>query len=153
MTVGPIIRSGACYGRFIHRKILIRLCLGWRFLSVTGCGGVLWLEVNRIKQFVHDTAPRESAAFGGESAHHLKRLDSAARQLLTELAQRLFPQHWGNRRRHHYHCHRNFERSQAGNVFLPTTLRIPFVVANGVPKGIRQRSLPTWLPLWRAWRT
>ncbi|MFI3154514.1 MAG: HD-GYP domain-containing protein [Methylococcaceae bacterium] len=81
-------------GRFIHRKILIRLFLGWLFLSVAVGGGVLWLEINRIRQFVHDLALRESATFSGESAHNLEQLDSAARQHLAELAQQLVNQHF-----------------------------------------------------------
>ncbi|MFA5015998.1 MAG: HD-GYP domain-containing protein [Methylobacter sp.] len=80
--------------RFIHRKILLRLCLGWLFLSVAVGGGVLWLEVNRIQQFVHELALRESATFSGESAHNLERLDSAARQHLAELARQLVNQHF-----------------------------------------------------------
>ena len=80
--------------RFIHRKILIRLFLGWLLLSVAIGGAVLWLEVNRIQQLVHDLALRESATFSGESAHNLERLDSAARQHLTELAQQLVDQHF-----------------------------------------------------------
>lgn len=80
--------------RFIHRKILLRLFLGWLFLSVAIGGAVLWLEVNRIQQFVHELALRESASFSGESAHNLERLDSAAQQHLTELAQQLVGQHF-----------------------------------------------------------
>jgi len=79
---------------FIHRRILVRLLLGWLFLSATIAGAVSWLEVNRIQQFVHELALRESAAFSGESAHNLERLDSAARQHLTEMAQQLVNQHF-----------------------------------------------------------
>lgn len=80
--------------RFIHRRILIRLFLGWLFLSVAVGGVVLWLEVNRIRQFVHELALRESATFSGESAHNLERLDSAAQQHLAELVQQLVSQHF-----------------------------------------------------------
>lgn len=80
--------------RFIHRKILIRLFLGWLLLSVVIGGVVLWLEVNRIQQFVHELALRESATFSGESAHNLERLDSVARQHLIDLAQQLVDQHF-----------------------------------------------------------
>ncbi len=80
--------------RFIHRKILIRLFLGWLFLSVTIGGAILWLEGNRIQQLVHELALRESATFSGESAHNLERLDSAAQQHLAELAQQLVGQHF-----------------------------------------------------------
>ncbi|MDI1275978.1 HD-GYP domain-containing protein [Methylobacter sp.] len=80
--------------RFIHRKILIRLFLGWLFLSMTIGGVVLWLEINRIQQFVHELALRESETFSGESAHNLERLDSAARRHLAELAQQLVNQHF-----------------------------------------------------------
>jgi len=80
--------------RFIHRKILVRLFLGWLLLSVAIGGAVLWLEVNRIQQFVHELALRESATFSGESAHNLERLDSTAQQHLTELALKLVNQHF-----------------------------------------------------------
>jgi len=80
--------------RFIHRKILLRLFLGWLLLSVAIGGAVLWLEVNRIRQFVHELALRESATFSGESAHNLERLDSSAQQHLAELAQQLVNQHF-----------------------------------------------------------
>ncbi len=87
-------RAALSASRFIHRKILIRLFLGWLFLSVAIGGVVLWLEVNRIQQFVHELALRESATFSGESAHNLERLDSTARQHLAKLAQQLVNQHF-----------------------------------------------------------
>ncbi len=87
-------RAALSMSRFIHRKILIRLFLGWLFLSVVIGGAVLWLEVNRIQQFVHELALRESATFSGESAHNLERLDAAAQQHLVELAQQLVNQHF-----------------------------------------------------------
>ncbi len=80
--------------RFIHRKILVRLFWGWLIISVTVGGAVLWLEVNRIRQFVHVLALRESTAFSGESAHNLERLDSAARQHLMGMARQLVNQHF-----------------------------------------------------------
>jgi Cu+-exporting ATPase len=80
--------------RFIHRKILIRLSLGWLFLSVAIGAVFLWLELDRIQQSVHDLAFRESAAFSGASVHNLERLDSAAYQHLTDLAQQLVNQHF-----------------------------------------------------------
>ncbi len=64
-------RVALSWSRFIHRKILIRLFLGWLFLSVAIGGVVLWLEVHRIQQFVHELALMESATFSGESAHNL----------------------------------------------------------------------------------
>jgi len=87
-------RTALAANQFIHRKILLRLFLGWLFLSVAVGGGVLWLEVNRIRQFVHELALRESATFSGESAHNLEQLDSAARQHLAELARQLVNQHF-----------------------------------------------------------
>jgi Cu+-exporting ATPase len=80
--------------RFIHRKILVRLFLGWLFLSISVGGIFLWLELDRIQQSVHDLALRESATFSGASAHNLERLDSAAYQHLTDLAQQLVNQHF-----------------------------------------------------------
>jgi len=80
--------------RFIHRKILLRLFLGWLFLSVAIGGAVLWLEVNRIQQFVHELALRESASFSGESAHNLDKIDQGALEHLKRLAQQLVAQHF-----------------------------------------------------------
>lgn len=87
-------KAALATSRFIHRKILIRLCLGWLFLSVTVGGGVLWLEVNRIQQFVHELALRESATFSGESAHNLDKIDQGALEHLKRLAQQLVAQHF-----------------------------------------------------------
>lgn len=80
--------------RYVHRKILIRLFLGWIVLNIAIGGIVLWLEINRVKHFVHELALKESLSFSGESAHDLERLDSKARQHLTELAQQLVNQHF-----------------------------------------------------------
>ncbi|MDD4906435.1 MAG: phosphohydrolase, partial [Methylobacter tundripaludum] len=87
-------RKALAANQFIHRKILLRLFLGWLFLSVAIGGVVLWLEVNHIQQFVHELALRESATFSGESAHNLERLDFAAQQHLAMLAQQLVDQHF-----------------------------------------------------------
>ncbi|WAK03093.1 HD-GYP domain-containing protein [Methylobacter sp. YRD-M1] len=80
--------------RFIHRKILARLFQGWFFLCVTIGGTSLWLKVSHIQQLVHNLALKESAAFSGASAHNLERLDSAAYQHLSDLAQQLVNQHF-----------------------------------------------------------
>jgi len=80
--------------RFIHRKTLTRLCLGWLFLSATIGGTVLWLEINRIQHFVHALALRESTRFSGESAHNLEQLDFTARQHLLKMAKQLVNQHF-----------------------------------------------------------
>ncbi|MBT9100420.1 HD domain-containing protein [Methylovulum psychrotolerans] len=80
--------------RFIHRKILGRLFLGWLFLSVTVGGGILLLEINRAEQFVHELALKESAVFSGESAHNLEQLDAASTEHLTQMATQLVSQHF-----------------------------------------------------------
>lgn len=80
--------------RFIHRKILGRLFLGWLFLSVTVGGGILFLEINRAEQFVHELALKESAVFSGASAHNLEQLDSSSTEHLTRLATQLVSQHF-----------------------------------------------------------
>lgn len=80
--------------RYVHRKIMTRLFLGWIFLTITIGGIVLWMEINRVKHFVHELALKESMTFSGESAHDLERLDSKARQHLTEMAQQLVNQHF-----------------------------------------------------------
>ncbi|WP_297326186.1 HD domain-containing phosphohydrolase [Nitrosomonas sp.] len=80
--------------QFIHRKILVRLFLGWLFLSITIGGIVLWLEINRFQQFIHELALKESAALSAGSPYNLKQLDTAAFQHLTNLAQQLVNQHF-----------------------------------------------------------
>ncbi|MER2510861.1 MAG: HD-GYP domain-containing protein [Nitrosomonas ureae] len=75
--------------QFVQRKILLRLFLGWLFLSVTIGGAVLWLEISRFQQFVHALALKESAVLSGESSYDLEQLDSPAHQHLTHLAQQL----------------------------------------------------------------
>ena len=80
--------------KFIHRKILIRLLLGWLFLSIMIGGVVLWLEINRFQQFIHALALKESATLSTESPYNLKQLDASAFQHLTNLAQQLVNQHF-----------------------------------------------------------
>ncbi len=91
---GADSKAALSTSRFIHRKILVRLFLGWLFLSVAVGGVVLWLEVNRIRQFVHELALRESATFSGESAHNLDKIDQGALEHLKRLAQQLVAQHF-----------------------------------------------------------
>jgi HD-GYP domain-containing protein (c-di-GMP phosphodiesterase class II) len=80
--------------QFIHRKILVRLFLGWLLLSITIGGVVLWLEINRFQQFIHELALKESAALSAGSPYNLKQLDTVAYQHLTNLAQQLVNQHF-----------------------------------------------------------
>jgi HD-GYP domain-containing protein (c-di-GMP phosphodiesterase class II) len=80
--------------RFIHRKILVRLFLGWLFLSVTVGGGILLLEINRAEQFVHELALKEFASFSGESTYNLKQLDVSSTKHLSLLATQLISQHF-----------------------------------------------------------
>lgn len=75
--------------RLIHRKILVRLFAGWLFLSVTIGGIVIWLEISRFQQFVHELALKESAVLSGESAYNLSQLDIVTYQHLVDLAQQL----------------------------------------------------------------
>lgn len=80
--------------RFIHRKILVRLVLGWLFLSATVGGSILWLEIKRAEQLVHALALKESALFSGVSAHNLEQLDTQSTEHLTQLAEQLVNQHF-----------------------------------------------------------
>lgn len=80
--------------RFIHRKILARLFLGWLFLSVTVGGSILWLEIKRAEQLVHALALKESAIFSGASAHNLEQLDAQSTEHLRQLAEQLVSQHF-----------------------------------------------------------
>jgi len=75
--------------QFIHRKILVRLFLGWLFLSITIGSIVIWLEISRFQQFVHELALKESAVLSGESAYNLDQLDTSTYRHLTNLAQQL----------------------------------------------------------------
>lgn len=80
--------------RYLHRKILTRLFLGWLFLSMVIGGGILWFEISRIQHTVHSLALEETRAFSGESAHALDQLDANAREHLTQLATQLVKQHF-----------------------------------------------------------
>jgi HD-GYP domain-containing protein (c-di-GMP phosphodiesterase class II) len=78
----------------IHKRILLRLFLGWLLLSTTITGIVLFLEFSRVRTFVHSLALTESATFSGESAHKLDRIDAEAYEHLMRLAQQLVDQHF-----------------------------------------------------------
>lgn len=80
--------------QFIHRKILVRLFLGWLLLCITIGGIVLWLEIGRFQQFIRELALKESATLSAESTYDLKQLDAVAYQHLTNLAQQLVNQHF-----------------------------------------------------------
>lgn len=80
--------------RTVHRLILTRLFFGWLCLSLAIGGIVLWLEVNRVRHFVHELALKESANFSGESAHNMDSLDTDARLHLRNLAEQLVNQHF-----------------------------------------------------------
>ena len=80
--------------QFIHRKILVRLFLGWLLLCITIGGIVLWLEIGRFQQVIHELALKESATLSAESTYDLKQLDTSAYQHLTNLAQQLVSQHF-----------------------------------------------------------
>lgn len=75
--------------QFVQRKILLRLFLGWVFLSVTIGSIVLWLEISRFQQFVHALALEESAVLSDESSYDLEQLNNSTHQHLTLLAQQL----------------------------------------------------------------
>ncbi|TAN53686.1 MAG: HD-GYP domain-containing protein [Methylococcaceae bacterium] len=87
-------RNALLAGKLIHRKILIRLFLGWSILSLVVGGIVLFLEINRVEARVHQLALKESASFSGESAHNLDSIDRNAFEHLTELARQLVEQHF-----------------------------------------------------------
>lgn len=75
--------------KLVHRKILVRLFLGWLLLSITIGGIVLWLEISRFQQFVHMLALKESAILSNEATYDLEQLDTLTHQHLTNLAQQL----------------------------------------------------------------
>lgn len=80
--------------RYLHRKILTRLFVGWLILSMVIGGGILWLEISRVQHTVHYLALEETRAFSGESAHTLDQLDANAREHLMQLAAQLVKQHF-----------------------------------------------------------
>lgn len=82
-------KAALATSRLIHRKILVRLFLGWLLLCITIGGIVLWLEINRFQQLIHELALKESATLSAESPYNLKQLDEAAYQHLTNLAHSL----------------------------------------------------------------
>lgn len=92
--VGTDPRTALVAGPWIHRKILTRLFLGWLCLGAIVGGMVLFLEIKRMEDVVHQLALQESAVFSGESAHNLENLDSGAFEHLTHLARQLVGQHF-----------------------------------------------------------
>jgi putative nucleotidyltransferase with HDIG domain len=92
--VGADPRTALVASTWIHRKILVRLFWGWLCLSAIVGSVVLFLEIKRMEDFVHQLALQESAVFSGESAHNLENLDSGAFEHLTHLARQLVGQHF-----------------------------------------------------------
>ncbi|MCB1936409.1 MAG: HD-GYP domain-containing protein [Nitrosomonas sp.] len=80
--------------RFIHRKILIRLLLGWFILCIAIGGIILWLEISRFKHYVHTLAIEESAILSDGSAYDVGKLDAETHELLSNRAQQLVKQHF-----------------------------------------------------------
>jgi HD-GYP domain-containing protein (c-di-GMP phosphodiesterase class II) len=87
-------RAALSTARFIHRKVLIRLFLGWLFLCIVIGGAILWSEMRRFQQFVHQLALHESAILSEEFNYDLAHLDTASQQHLTNLAQQLVRQNF-----------------------------------------------------------
>jgi HD-GYP domain-containing protein (c-di-GMP phosphodiesterase class II) len=87
-------RNALLASRLIHRKILIRLFLGWFMLSLVVGGIVLFLEIHRVEAWVHQLALKESTSFSGEAAHNLDGIDRSAFEHLTKLARQLVEQHF-----------------------------------------------------------
>ncbi len=87
-------RAALSTARLIHRKILIRLFLGWLFLCIVIGGAILWSEMRRFQQFVHQLALHESAILSEEFNYDLAHLDTASQQHLTNLAQQLVRQNF-----------------------------------------------------------
>lgn len=80
--------------RLTHRKILIRLFLGWLFLCIVIGGAILWSEVHRFQRLAHQLALHESAILSDELNYDLAHLDTTAQQHLTNLAQQLVRQNF-----------------------------------------------------------
>jgi HD-GYP domain-containing protein (c-di-GMP phosphodiesterase class II) len=92
--IGADPRNALSASAFIHRKILIRLFLGWLILNIVVGGIVSFLEINRVEEWVHQLALEESASFSGESAHSLDKIDQDAFEHLERLARQLVDQHF-----------------------------------------------------------
>ncbi|QWF71936.1 HD-GYP domain-containing protein [Methylomonas paludis] len=89
-----IQRPGFSASHTIYRKILQRLFLGWLLLCLVLGGGMLWLEIDRIEQFVRILAMREAQILSAESVHNLAELDGKTQQHLHQLAEKLVEEHF-----------------------------------------------------------
>ncbi|MBC6963350.1 MAG: HD-GYP domain-containing protein [Nitrosomonas sp.] len=87
-------RAALSTARLIHRKVLIRLFLGWLFLCIVIGGAILWSEVHRFQRFSHQLALHESAILSDKFIYDLAHLDTASQQHLTNLAQQLVRQNF-----------------------------------------------------------
>ncbi len=80
--------------RLIYRKILIRLLLGWLFMSTTLGSSILWLEINQVENYVHHLALKEATLLSGESAESLEQINAQSSAQLTQLTEQLVRQHF-----------------------------------------------------------
>ncbi|MDR4521237.1 MAG: HD domain-containing protein [Nitrosomonas sp.] len=87
-------RAALSTARLTHRKILVRLFLGWLFLCIVIGGAILWSEVHRFQRFAHQLALHESAILSDKFTYDLTHLDTASQQHLTNLAQQLVRQNF-----------------------------------------------------------
>lgn len=87
-------RMALSAARVIHRKILVRLFLGWLLLCFVIGNTILWSEISRFQQFVHQLALHESTILSDEFNYDLTQLDAAAQLHLTNLAQQLVSKHF-----------------------------------------------------------
>ncbi len=87
-------RAALSTARLTHRKILVRLFLGWLFLCIVIGGAILWSEVHRFQRFAHQLALHESAILSDKFTYDLAHLDTASQQHLTNLAQQLVRQNF-----------------------------------------------------------
>lgn len=69
----------------IHKKVLIRLLLGWLVFSVLIGGVVFYWEMEKVDDHVLELATREANSFTSETLKHFNLLDQAHPELLQEI--------------------------------------------------------------------
>lgn len=81
----------------IHKKVLLRLLLGWLVLSALMGGIVFYWEMEKVDDRVLKLATREAGSFTSDTLDHFNRIDEAhpeALQLIKDKAAEFLKQHF-----------------------------------------------------------
>lgn len=80
--------------RFIHRKVLLRLLIGWLLLGIVIVAVIFKFEIGRIENDVHQLALEEAAIFSKEFHADFDQIDDLTQKQLTNQATQLINQHF-----------------------------------------------------------